>query len=393
MKKMILTLIAVVAMVLQANAMSYEQARREALFLTDKMAYELNLSDAQYEAAYEINLDYLMGVTGRHDVFGTYWERRNADLNYILYSWQWDLFRAATYFFRPLYWDAGYWHFRVYGRYPHRDYYYFGRPHFYASYRGGHSWHRNGGRSYYQHHHDVYRPHSHRDRHFGLRDGWNRGDYRSHRSGNSSTRITGRSGAGTHNHGLNRQDNPGRSINGGRDHQGGRNYGGGNHGNANQGGGHHDDGNHGNANQGGGNHGNGNMNAGSGRQTSPRTVNYQPARYSGGISSSAVHSSSAASASRSALGTSGSRGSSYSSSRGTSFSSSAPRSVSYGRSSSPSYSRGSSFSSSTRSTVAGSHASGASRSSMSSHSGGGSRSSASSHSGGGRSGGRSGGRR
>ncbi len=51
MKKMILTLIAVVAMVLQANAMSYEQARREALFLTDKMAYELNLSDAQYEAA------------------------------------------------------------------------------------------------------------------------------------------------------------------------------------------------------------------------------------------------------------------------------------------------------------------------------------------------------
>ncbi len=392
MKKMILTLIAVVAMVLQANAMSYEQARREALFLTDKMAYELNLSDAQYEAAYEINLDYLMGVTGRHDVFGTYWERRNADLNYILYSWQWDLFRAATYFFRPLYWEAGYWHFGVYGRYPHRDYFYFGRPHFYASYRGGHSWHRNGGRSYYQHHHDVYRPHSHRDRHFGLRDGWNRGDYRSHRSGNSSTRITGRSGAGTHNHGLNRQDNPGRSINGGRhyqgnDNQGNANHGGGNHDYANQGGGNHGGGNHGNANQGGGNHGNGNMNAGSGRQTSPRTVNYQPARYSGGISSSAVRSSSSSS-SRSVISTSGSRGSSYSSSRGISASSSAPRSVSYGRSSSPSYSRGSSFSSSTRSTVAGSHASGASRSSMSSHSGGGSRSSASSHSGGGRSGGR-----
>ncbi len=49
-----------------ASAMSYEQARNDALFLTDKMTYELNLTDEQYEAAYEINLDYLMGVAGRH---------------------------------------------------------------------------------------------------------------------------------------------------------------------------------------------------------------------------------------------------------------------------------------------------------------------------------------
>lgn len=210
MRRMIFTLIAIAAMSLQASAMSYEQARREALFLTDKMAYELNLSDAQYEAAYEINLDYLMGVTSRHDVFGNSWERRNADLNYILYSWQWELYRAAAYFFRPLYWDAGNWHFRVYGRYPHRDHYYFGRPHFYATYRGGHSWHMNGGRSYYQHHHHNYRPQPHRDSHFGMRDGWNRGDYRSHGRGNSSTRVTGRSAAGTHNHSLNHQGNQGR---------------------------------------------------------------------------------------------------------------------------------------------------------------------------------------
>ena len=73
MKKMILALFAMLAMTVGANAMSYEQARREALFLTDKMAYELNLTDEQYEAAYEINLDYLMCVTGRANVFGTYW--------------------------------------------------------------------------------------------------------------------------------------------------------------------------------------------------------------------------------------------------------------------------------------------------------------------------------
>ena len=51
------------------NAMSYEQARHEALFLTDKMAYELNLTEDQDEAVYEINLDYLMGVTSYDDVY------------------------------------------------------------------------------------------------------------------------------------------------------------------------------------------------------------------------------------------------------------------------------------------------------------------------------------
>ena len=170
--------------------MSYEQARNEALFLTDKMAYELNLTDAQYEAAYEINLDYLMGVTGRSDVFGTYWERRNLDLSYILFDWQWNAFIAASYFYRPLYWEAGYWHFGIYRRYPHRDYFYFGRPHFYATYRGGHAWHTHGRHGYYYGHRDHYRP-SNRA-HYGMHDRWNRGEFRSP-SHHSSTRITGRS--------------------------------------------------------------------------------------------------------------------------------------------------------------------------------------------------------
>ena len=188
MKKMMFTLIAMLTMTMSASAMSYEQARNEALFLTDKMAYELNLTDEQYEAAYEINLDYLMSVTGHSDVFGTYWERRNMDLSYILYSWQWDAFRAASYFYRPLYWDAGYWHFGIYARYPRRDYFYFGRPHFYVSYRGGHSWRMNGGRSFYIDRRDHFRSVP-RDRHIGMRDSWNRGDFRGSRV-HSSTRVT-----------------------------------------------------------------------------------------------------------------------------------------------------------------------------------------------------------
>jgi hypothetical protein len=192
MQKMIIALVTMLTMTVSASAMSYEQARNEALFLTDKMAYELNLTDAQYEAAYEINLDYLMGVTSYDDVFGVYWERRNLDLSYILYSWQWEAFRAATYFYRPLYWEAGYWHFGIYARYPHRDYFYFGRPHFYATYRGGHSWHLNGGRSYYHGRDSHFRPSLPSGRqHFGMRNSYDRGDFRgSHRG--SSTRVTGR---------------------------------------------------------------------------------------------------------------------------------------------------------------------------------------------------------
>ena len=174
-------MIALTMMLLTAatgKAMSYEQARNEALFLTDKMAYELNLTDEQYEAAYEINLDYLMGVASRDDVFGEYWERRNLDLSYILLEWQWNAFCAATYFYRPLYWSDGFWHFAVYARYPHRDYFFFGRPVFYATYRGAHAWHVIGGRGYYHGHRDHYRPVTTAGRsHFGMLDRWNRGDY------------------------------------------------------------------------------------------------------------------------------------------------------------------------------------------------------------------------
>ena len=206
MKKILLTIVAMLTMTLATNAMSYEQARNQALFLTDKMAYELNLTDAQYEAAYEINLDYLMGVTSYDDVYGTYWERRNLDLSYILLDWQWNAFRAATYFYRPLYWRDGFWHFGIYARHPRRDYFYFGRPVFYASYRGGHSWHSNGGRSYYY----GRRDHFHTPHHTGMRDGWNRGDYRDGNdrfgSRNSSTRTTVNNGnynSGNYNNGNN----------------------------------------------------------------------------------------------------------------------------------------------------------------------------------------------
>lgn len=195
MKKFIIALVAMFTMTFTtASAMSYEQARQQALFLTDKMAYELNLTDDQYEAAYEVNLDYLMGINNYDDLYGVYWRQRNLDLSYILLDWQYRAFCDATYFYRPLYWDGGYWHFGIYARYPRRDYFFFGRPHFYVSYRGDHCWRVNGGRSWY-HGRSYGRPFAGGQPRMGMRDGFNRGDYgRGQSFGNmqrqSSTRTT-----------------------------------------------------------------------------------------------------------------------------------------------------------------------------------------------------------
>ena len=182
MKKMMIALLAMLTIAASGKAMSYEQARNEALFLTDKMAYELNLTDEQYEAAYEINLDYLMGVTSYDDVYGDYWERRNRDLSYILLDAQWQAYIAASYFYRPLYWSSGYWHFGIYARYPHRDYFFFGRPVFYATYRGAHAWHLHGTHGYYYTHRHHFRPAGGRA-HYGMLDRWNKGEFRHHHGG------------------------------------------------------------------------------------------------------------------------------------------------------------------------------------------------------------------
>ena len=158
-----------------ASAMSYSQAREQALFLTDKMAYELNLTDDQYEAAYEINLDYLLSVNSDDELYGDYWRWRNIDFSYVLLDWQYRMFCEAAYFYRPLYFSAGVWHFAIYARYPHRDYFYFHRPAVYVSYRGGHSWRQNNGSSWYSGR--TFGSRRGGDAHFGMRDGFKRGDY------------------------------------------------------------------------------------------------------------------------------------------------------------------------------------------------------------------------
>jgi hypothetical protein len=137
MKKMMILAVMMV-MTISANAMSYNAAKNEALFLSDKMAYELNLTAAQYEAVYEINLDYLMSLNGHGDVFGIWWDRRNADLRFVLTPWQYDKYVALNHFYRPVAWKAGGWTFAVYSHYG-RGHFYNAHPKVFVSYRGGHN--------------------------------------------------------------------------------------------------------------------------------------------------------------------------------------------------------------------------------------------------------------
>ena len=145
MKKFIFSLMFMMAAFNGANAMSFERAQAEALYLTDKMAYELNLNDQQYNDAYEINLDYFLSVDSPSDLYGSYYSYRLNDFRCILHDWQYSLLMAADYFLRPIVWRTGGWYFPIYSYY-NRGYYYYGRPSVWVSYRGGHSrFHYNNG--------------------------------------------------------------------------------------------------------------------------------------------------------------------------------------------------------------------------------------------------------
>ena len=143
MKKFFLSFVIMMAAWVGAKAMSFERAQAEALYLTDKMAYELNLNDQQYNDAYEINLDYFLRIDSPSDLYGSYYTYRLYDLRCILHDWQYSLLTAADYFLRPIIWRAGGWYFPIYSYY-NRGYFYYSRPSVWVSYYGGH------GRSYYR---------------------------------------------------------------------------------------------------------------------------------------------------------------------------------------------------------------------------------------------------
>lgn len=149
MKRILFILLAVTSTTFCSAAMSTSKVRKETRFLTDKMAYELNLSTAQYNDVYEINYDFIYGIRYLMDDvlhgeewalnrYYTYLDIRNDDLRWVLNNGQYRYFLTADYFYRPIYTSGNKWQFRVYINYTNHNHFYFPRPHHYKSYCGGH---------------------------------------------------------------------------------------------------------------------------------------------------------------------------------------------------------------------------------------------------------------
>ena len=139
MKRIMTTLAVMVMIVTSAAAMSFSKARKEALFLSDKMAYELGLSISQYEAVYEINLDYFLGLYDPVDLDGVFWLRRNADLRYVLSEWQWLKYTSIVDFYRPMSWVRRHTFSLVLRSRYTTNYFFYDRPTIYYNFRGGHN--------------------------------------------------------------------------------------------------------------------------------------------------------------------------------------------------------------------------------------------------------------
>lgn len=155
MKKFLLSALMTMAFGLGAFAMSYDRAQAEALYLTDKMAYELNLNDQQYNDAYEINLDYFLSIDTSDDLYRDYNSYRLADMRCILHDWQYDLMLAADYFLRPIVWRAGGWFFPIYTHY-NVGLFYYSRPAVYGVYTGFHHSHYHHSAGFYAHRRPVW---------------------------------------------------------------------------------------------------------------------------------------------------------------------------------------------------------------------------------------------
>lgn len=149
MKRILFILLVVTASTTVMAGMSTSKVRKETRFLTDKMAYELDLSNPQYNDVYEINYDFIYSLRNIMDyvVRGDEWalddyyealDIRNDDLRWVLSDGQYRRFLGAVYFYRPIYVTGGRWNFRIYINYPNRSLFYFGVPYHYRTYCGAH---------------------------------------------------------------------------------------------------------------------------------------------------------------------------------------------------------------------------------------------------------------
>jgi|GEM_PF-273005 len=138
---------------------SISQVRENSRFLTDKMAYELDLTPRQYNDVYEVNYDFFCAVRfklalieqGYNQYYDVYYEAldlRCEDLRWILNESQFRRFVNIEYFYRPIYQYSNAYYLRVYQAYPHGAFY-FDFPRTLRVYSGEHHHGNYRAESYY----------------------------------------------------------------------------------------------------------------------------------------------------------------------------------------------------------------------------------------------------
>ena len=192
MKRTLLAIVAAFLMMTSAYAQRLANVRAEATLITDKMVLELGLSKAQRNGILNINLNYLNGIRSYRDIDSYGWECRNRELRRMLTARQWQRFKEAYYFYRPIEWRNDVYVHNIYHKYPkhhkHYDKHYkhYDKHHkhcdkHYKHYEKKHHKHHKHYDKHHKHydkHHKHYdKHHKHYDKHYdkrkyGKRDRW-----------------------------------------------------------------------------------------------------------------------------------------------------------------------------------------------------------------------------
>ena len=171
MKRTLLAIVAAFLMMTSAYAQRLANVRAEATLITDKMVLELGLSKAQRNGILNINLNYLNGIRSYRDIDSYGWECRNRELRRMLTARQWQRFKEAYYFYRPIEWRDDVYVHNIYHKYPkHHKHYDKHHKHcdkYYKHYEKKHHKHHKHYNKHYDKHHKHYDK-----RKYGKRDRW-----------------------------------------------------------------------------------------------------------------------------------------------------------------------------------------------------------------------------
>lgn len=177
MKRTLLAIVAAFLMMTSAYAQRLANVRAEATLITDKMVLELGLSKAQRNGILNINLNYLNGIRSYRDIDSYGWECRNRELRRMLTARQWQRFKEAYYFYRPIEWRDDVYVHNIYHKYPKHHKHYKHYKHYDKHHKHCDKHYKHYEKKHHKHHKHYDKHHKHYDKHhdkrkYGKRDRW-----------------------------------------------------------------------------------------------------------------------------------------------------------------------------------------------------------------------------